>query len=111
MSDEDPIIYEKLSNTVLAEYTNFKAKIHWGNVALCRLFDFNLRQITSVVDSEHTNNIMPGDTRNFRDIEGKEGLKQAWHKLRELGGNPPELNLDEKKPVSISSKNNQSQKI
>ena len=82
-------------------------------IKLMELFDFSARQVTTFCVSNEYGDFSGNDSatgvnkQNFRDVEGQESLKQAWDKLKELGGHPPELDLDDKKPQSIGPKKDQ----
>jgi len=100
--------HEKVTDFVLKETTQLG---DWSNHYITKIFDFEAQQITTLMNSSNSTSAPRLDIRNFNQIQNNAGIKSAFNKLVEFGGNPPELNLDEKKPVSISSKNNQSQKI
>jgi len=105
MSEEIKIIYNKRNNyTLLEESAPLDGKERTRNLpTLVRLFNFAAQEVTTIYDNLRMSNSAGGsgssmDAKNFSEFDSKEELKIMHAKLKDLGGSPPEINWDEKKP-------------
>ena len=97
------IEHEKVSDAILKETISVEPGFGWSDNYIMKLFDFESEQITTFVNRSNSDTAPNVVIQNFDHIQGKAAIKRAFNKLVELGGNPPDLNLDEKKPQSLRS--------
>jgi len=89
MADEE--IYEKLNDYTLSVTTDFGRQAG-ADPELRRIFNFKARQVTTVFTQWYSSSVANSMAiQKFSELDSLEEVELMWDKLKEMGGNPPEL--------------------
>jgi len=84
-------VYEKLNDYTLSVSNDFERQSS-ADPELRRIFNFKARQVTTVFSQWYSHSVANSMViQKFSELDSMEEVELMWGKLKELGGNPPEL--------------------